>query len=231
MFNWFKKRKNQKYEQLVKEAKDYTDAHYHYVPPPPPREHTEPTKPETKHSRKPLSEREPTSQDTKKPTEFHFPEGKVQYSLKEQYSVRDGYDSERIKATLRSDSSLPTIDLLGMLDTYTNSTFVGKMRSLIREKNLSDTAVYKRAGLDRRLYSKIFSYYDYKPAKDTCMALCLAMRLTLDETNDLLSRAGYTLSHSSIRDVIVEYFIKEGKYSLTDLNETLYRLDQKPLGR
>jgi len=63
------------------------------------------------------------------------------------------------------------------------------------------------------------------------MALCLAMRLTLDETNDLLSRAGYTLSHSSIRDVIIEFFIKEGKYNLSDLNEVLYRLDQKPLGR
>lgn len=228
MFNWFKKRKNQKYEQLAKEAKDYTDAHYHYVPPPPP---PPPKPPEVKYSRKPLSEREPTSQDTKKPTEFQIPEGKARYSLKDQYSVRDGYDSERIKATLCSDGSLPAIDLLGLLDTYTNSTFVGKMRSLIRKKNLSDTAVYKRAGLDRRLYSKIFSYYDYKPAKDTCMALCLAMRLTLDETNDLLSRAGYTLSHSSIRDVIIEFFIKEGKYNLSDLNEVLYRLDQKPLGR
>ena len=72
---------------------------------------------------------------------------------------------------------------------------------------------------------------DYKPSKDTAIALAFALRLSLDEANDLLSRAGYTFSHSNKRDIIIEYFFREGIFNLMDVNEVLYRLDQKIIGR
>ena len=101
----------------------------------------------------------------------------------------------------------------------------------INEKGWRDSKVYKAAQMDRRLFSKIMSDQYYKPSKDSALALAIALELTLKQTNDLLSRAGYTLSHSDKRDVIIEYFIREGIYNLSDINEILYRLDQKIIGR
>ena len=96
---------------------------------------------------------------------------------------------------------------------------------------MRDVDVYKAAQVDRRLFSKIVSDREYKPAKDTCVAFALALRLTLGEAEDLLSRAGYTLSHSSKRDVVIEYFFKEHIYDLNDINDILYQLEQKVIGR
>ena len=120
---------------------------------------------------------------------------------------------------------------LKAIDENTDISFVDKMLELIDEKHLKDSNVYKAAQIDRRLFSKIVSDRTYKPAKDTCIALCLALKLTLQETNDLLSRAGYILSHSSKRDVILEYFFRERIYNLNDVNDVLTRLKQKYLGR
>ena len=72
---------------------------------------------------------------------------------------------------------------------------------------------------------------EYKPSKDTVIALAFALKLTLKETEDLLARAGYTFSHSNKRDVIIEYFFREGIHNLIDINEVLYRLNQKIIGR
>ena len=101
----------------------------------------------------------------------------------------------------------------------------------INEKNLRDSQVYKAAQVDRRLFSKIISDKEYKPAKDTCIAIALALNLTLEQANDLLSRAGYTLSHSTKRDVVIEYFFREKIYDLEEINLVLYNLDMKTIGR
>jgi hypothetical protein len=71
----------------------------------------------------------------------------------------------------------------------------------------------------------------YKPSKDTAIAIALALRLTLSEATDMLSRAGYTFSHSNKKDIIVEYFFREQIYKLDDINEVLYNLGQKIIGR
>ena len=81
------------------------------------------------------------------------------------------------------------------------------------------------------MFSKIVTNRDYKPAKDTAIALALALELTLEEANDLLSRAGYTFSHSNKRDIIIEFFFREKIYNLIDANDILYRLDEKLIGR
>lgn len=166
----------------------------------------------------------------------------VKYSLKTldikfsdrdvQYSFRDNYDSQSIDRAVRSLSSSDSpLKALRTLEINTNMSFVDKMLDYINIKHMRDSDVYKAAQVDRRLFSKIVSDRTYKPAKDTCIALSLALQLSLSEANDILSRAGYVLSHSSKRDIVIEYFFREHVYNLNDVNEILFRLEQKLIGR
>lgn len=172
----------------------------------------------------------------------HADEPNVQYSLREsdvrysdrdvRYSLRDNYDSSSIDRAVRSLSSTDSpLRAIRTLEDNTNMSFVDKMLDYINIKHLRDSDVYKAAQVDRRLFSKIVSDRSYKPAKDTCIALSLALKLSLSEANDILSRAGYVLSHSSKRDVVIEYFFREQIYNLNDVNEILFRLEQKLIGR
>lgn len=149
------------------------------------------------------------------------------------YSVSDDdYDEDSIVRTMKElSAATPPSKVLRALEEYTNMSFVDKLLEHINKRHLRDSEVYKAAQVDRRLFSKIVSDREYKPAKDTCIAFAFALQLTLSETEDLLSRAGYTLSHSNKRDVVIEYFFKEKIHDLTDINEVLYRLDQKTIGR
>ena len=97
---------------------------------------------------------------------------------------------------------------------------------LIDRKGLTDVDVYKRANMSRQLFSRIRSDAMYRPAKKTVLALGIALELTLDELRDLLERAGFALSRSSERDLIVEYFVTHGDYNLFHINDALYEFDQ-----
>ena len=144
----------------------------------------------------------------------------------------DSFAASDVKAFLSQYSTSPSFSrLANKLDNCLDLTFVDILTRYINEKGWRDSRVYKAAQMDRRLFSKMMSDRSYKPSKDTAVALVIALELSLKQANDLLSRAGYTLSHSNKRDVIIEYFIREGIYNLSDINEVLYRLNQKIIGR
>ncbi len=129
-----------------------------------------------------------------------------------------------IRASVSHQQSLD--NLIADLD----EPFSDRLFRFIDSKGKTDVEVYKKANIDRKLFSKIRSVKGYTPKKKTILALAIALELTLDETDDLLERAGYALSHASKFDVIVEYFIVNGKYNIFDINEVLFKYDQPLLG-
>ena len=116
-------------------------------------------------------------------------------------------------------------------DKVIKESFSDVLVNYIVEKDVKNSYVYKKAQVDRKLFSKIISARGYSPSKDTAISLAIALNLNLEETNHLISKAGYTLSNSKKKDLIIAYFISKEIYDIDTINDTLYRLDERPLGR
>lgn len=131
--------------------------------------------------------------------------------------------------TLHAPAASKSISLEDILD-QTDAGFTETLLKLIDETGKKDSEIYKKANVSKQHFSKIRNNPHYQPTKATAIAFALALELDVDQTNDLIGRAGYTLTRSSRFDLIIQYFIEQQNFNIVEINIALYEFDQTLLG-
>ncbi|MFA9558522.1 hypothetical protein ACERII_14540 [Evansella sp. AB-rgal1] len=138
------------------------------------------------------------------------------------YNTSDSIDSEILY-------DLHSSELEEYIDLNKKPTLQQVLFAFIDQRNLLDTEVYKKARIDRKHFSKIRSNQNYHPKKNTIIALALALELSKDDTEKLLSSAGFTLTESNTSDLVIQFCLEKKIYDIDSVNEALEYFSLKPL--
>lgn len=144
----------------------------------------------------------------------------------DELKIEDLYFSEH---EMYAAEPLENIEIDEFIKIKRKPTFRELLFNFIDKKNVSDPFIYKKAGIDRKHFSKIRSIHHYLPKKNTIIALCLALELNKSEIDELLSSAGYTLSDSDLNDLVVKFFLEKNIYNINIVNEALNNFSLDPL--